>query len=216
MVGKTADEVKGIQLQEANGHQIAADKDLLSAGCSMQITDFMEAVAAACNDEQGMSFKAGEFTLGVAASTSAADSKAATDEEDGLVAMYTDFSAAVVADGKIVAALNDSVQPKITINTNGEIVSSDYTATKRVLKGDYGMEGKVDNDGDGVMKEWFEQSEAFSKFIVGKTADEVAALETQEANGHQIAVDKDLLSAGCSMQITSMKDTSAKAAKNAR
>ena len=216
VVGKTADEVKGIQLQEANGHQIAADKDLLSAGCSMQITDFMEAVAAACNDEQGMSFKAGEFTLGVAASTSAADSKAATDEEDGLVAMYTDFSAAVVADGKIVAALNDSVQPKITINTNGEIVSSDYTATKRVLKGDYGMEGKVDNDGDGVMKEWFEQSEAFSKFIVGKTADEVAALETQEANGHQIAVDKDLLSAGCSMQITSMKDTSAKAAKNAR
>ncbi len=213
VVGKTADEVKGIQLQEANGHQIAADKDLLSAGCSMQITDFMEAVAAACNDEQGMSFKAGEFTLGVAASTSAADSKAATDEEDGLVAMYTDFSAAVVADGKIVAALNDSVQPKITINTNGEIVS---TATKRVLKGDYGMEGKVDNDGDGVMKEWFEQSEAFSKFIVGKTADEVAALETQEANGHQIAVDKDLLSAGCSMQITSMKDTSAKAAKNAR
>lgn len=216
VVGKTADEVKGIQLQEANGHQIAADKDLLSAGCSMQITDFMEAVAAACNDEQGMSFKAGEFTLGVAANTSAADSKAATDEEDGLVAMYTDFSAAVVADGKIVAALNDSVQPKITINTNGEIVSSDYTATKRVLKGDYGMEGKVDNDGDGVMKEWFEQSEAFSKFIVGKTADEVAALETQEANGHQIAVDKDLLSAGCSMQITSMKDTSAKAAKNAR
>ncbi len=124
VVGKTADEVKGIQLQEANGHQIAADKDLLSAGCSMQITDFMEAVAAACNDEQGMSFKAGEFTLGVAASTSAADSKAATDEEDGLVAMYTDFSAAVVADGKIVAALNDSVQPKITINTNGEIVKS--------------------------------------------------------------------------------------------
>ncbi|WP_369298372.1 hypothetical protein [uncultured Neglectibacter sp.] len=216
VVGKTADEVKAFETQEVNGEQIAVAEDLLKAGCSMQITDFMKAVAAACNDEQGMSFKAGEFTLGVAANTSAADSTAATADEDGLVAMYTDFSAAVVSDGKIVAALNDAVQPKITIDANGAIVSTEYKDTKRNLKSEYGMEGKVDNDGDGVMKEWFEQSEAFSKFIVGKTADEVSALETQDANGHQIAADKDLLSAGCSMQITSMKDTSAKAAKNAR
>ena len=68
VVGKTAAEVKAMPLQEVNGHQITADADLLKAGCSMQVTDFIAAVVAACEDAQGMSFKAsGEFTLGVAA-----------------------------------------------------------------------------------------------------------------------------------------------------
>lgn len=217
VVGKTAAEVSGMPTQEANGHTIAADQKLLDAGCSMQVTDFMAAVAAACNDEQGMSFKSkGGFTLGVAANTTAGDSKAATADEDGLVAMYTDFAAAVVADGKIVAALNDSIQPKITINAAGEIVDAAFTATKRNLKGDYGMAPVgIDNDNNGVTKEWFEQSEAFSKFVVGKTADEVSGLPTQEAGGHIISADQGLLDAGCSIQVTSLQATTAKAANNA-
>lgn len=217
VVGKTAAEVSGMPTQETNGHTIAADQKLLDAGCSMQVTDFMAAVAAACNDEQGMSFKSkGGFTLGVAANTTAGDSKAATADEDGLVAMYTDFAAAVVADGKIVAALNDSIQPKITINAAGEIVDAAFTATKRNLKGDYGMAPVgIDNDNNGVTKEWFEQSEAFSKFVVGKTADEVSSLPTQEAGGHIISADQGLLDAGCSIQVTSLQATTAKAANNA-
>lgn len=216
VVGKTAADVTGMPTKEANGHTISDDKALLDAGCSMQVTDFVAAVAAACNDEQGMSFKSkGGFTLGVAANTTAGDSKAATADEDGLVAMYTDFAAAVVADGKIVAALNDSIQPKITINAAGEIVDAAFKATKRNLKEEYGMEGKVDNDNNGTMLEWYKQSEAFSKFVAGKTADEVAGMATQEANGHQITTEKGLLDAGCSIQVTSMQATTAKAANNA-
>ena len=131
--------------------------------------------------------------------------------------MYTDFAATVVVDGKIVAALNDAIQPNITVNAAGEIVEKAYKATKRELKGEYNMApAKIDNDGNGVTKEWFEQSAEFSKFVVGKTADEVAALETKEAGGHQIAVDQALLDAGCSIQITAIKAVVAKAAKNAR
>jgi hypothetical protein len=218
VVGKTAAEVKAIKTQEAGGHQIAVDEALLKAGCSMQITDFITAVAKACEDKNAVAFKAGEgFKLGVAAKSTAAESTAASAEGNGSVKMYSDFGAAVVgADGKILAALNDATQPKIAIDTNGAIVEASFKDTKRMLGSEYGMEGKVDNDGNGVMKEWDAQSAAFSAFCAGKTAAEVSGLKTQEANGHQIAVDKALLDAGCSMQITGMQAAIAQAATNAR
>ena len=222
VVGKTVAEVEAIETKEANGHQIAVDQALLDAGCSMQITDFIAAVVAACKDEQGVSFKtAAEFTLGVAAKTSAADSAAATAEADGTVAMYSDFAATVIADGKIIAALNDAIQPKITINTAGEIVSAAYTATKRNLKEGYNMAAygqSMDWNGDGKVLEWYLQSAEFSKYVVGKSADEVANLATKEVEGkgYVISADDALLNAGCTIQITSIKAVMAQAAKNAR
>ena len=218
VVGKTGAEVAALETQEAGGHQIAVDSALLEAGCSMQITDFMTAVEKACNDEQAMSFKAaeGSFTLGVAANTAAADSKNVEGETAGLVAMYSDIAACVVAEGKIIAALNDAIQPKITVNVDGTLAPQEFKGTKRELKSGYGMEGKVDNNGDGVMKEWFEQSKAFSEYAVGKTAADIKGMQTTEANGHFITVDQALLDAGCSIQITGICAVVAEAAEYAR
>ncbi len=219
VVGKTGAEVAALETQEAGGHQIAVDQALLDAGCSMQITDFMAAVEKACNDEQGMSFKAAEgtFTLGVAANTAAADSKAATAEADGLVAMYTDFACAVVADGKVIATLNDAIQPKITINVAGEIVDKAFAGTKRELKEGYNMAAYgAPNVEGGTVLEWYVQSKAFSDHVVGMTATEIAGMETKTVNDHQISVDEDLLSAGCTMQITGICAVVAEAAGNAR
>ena len=220
VVGKTADEIDAMTTQEANGHQISTDDALLSAGCTIQIDDFKNAVVKACRDEQGMSFKAGsDFTLGVAAKTTAEESTAATADEDGVVKMYSDFAAAVMVDGKIVAALNDAIQPNITISANGEIVDTAFKATKRELKEDYGMAGNPyssDNNGDGKVLEWYEQSAAFSSYVVGKTADDVANMKTQEVEGHVISAEEDLLNAGCTIQISSICAVMAQAANNAR
>ncbi len=222
VVGKTSSEVNSIELQEANGHQIAVDSALLDAGCSMQITDFIAAVVKACNDEQGMTFKtAAAFTLGVAATTTAAESVAATADADGTVKMYTDFAASVVVDGKIVASLNDAIQPNIAINTLGEIVSAEFKGTKRELKEGYNMAAygqSMDWNGDGKVLEWYLQSAEFSKFVVGKTAAEVAAMATKEVEGagYIISADDALLTAGCTIQITSMKTVVAQSATNAR
>ncbi len=224
-VGKTADEIKNMETQEAGGHVIAVDKALLEAGCSMQITDFRDAVVAACNDEQGMTFKTAEaFTLGVAAKTTAAESVAATAEADGTVKMYSDFAATVVVDGKIVAALNDAIQPNITINAAGDIVETAYTATKRNLKEAYNMAPAVnygpnyDPNNDGKVLEWYLQSEAFSKHVVGMTAAQVEAMATKtvESSGYVISADDDLLTAGCTIQITDIKAVVAQAVTNAR
>ena len=219
VVGKTGAEVAALQTQEAGGHQIAVDTALLEAGCSMQITDFMAAVAKACADEQGMAFKAvpGTFTLGVAAKTAAADSKAATAEADGLVAMYSDIACAVVADGKVIATLNDAIQPKIDITVAGVPTAQEFKGTKRELKEGYNMAayGQPNIEG-GTVKEWYIQSAAFSSYVLGKTAAEIAGMQTKEVNAHQISVEQALLDAGCTMQITGICAVVAQAAKNAR
>lgn len=219
VVGKTGAEVAALKTQEAGGHQIAVDQALLDAGCSMQITDFMAAVAKACADEQGMAFKAvpGSFTLGVAAKTSAADSKAATAEADGLVAMYSDIACAVVADGKVIATLNDAIQPKIDITVAGVPTAQEFKGTKRELKEGYNMAayGQPNVEG-GTVKEWYIQSAAFSNYVLGKTATEIAGMQTKEVNAHQISVEQALLDAGCTMQITGICAVVAQAANNAR
>ncbi|MBQ1196475.1 MAG: hypothetical protein IIX44_09555 [Clostridia bacterium] len=219
VVGKTGAEVAALQTQEAGGHQIAVDQALLEAGCSMQITDFMAAVAKACADEQGMAFKAvpGSFTLGVAAKTAAADSKAATAEADGLVAMYSDIACAVVADGKVIATLNDAIQPKIDITVAGVPTAQEFKGTKRELKEGYNMAayGQPNIEG-GTVKEWYIQSAAFSNYVLGKTAAEIAGMQTKEVNAHQISVEQALLDAGCTMQITGICAVVAQAAQNAR
>jgi hypothetical protein len=219
VVGMTAAEVEAIELQEVNAHMIAVDEALLSAGCTMQISEFMAAVVKACKDDQGVSFKTSEaFTLGVAAITTVdSATKEATAEENGLVAMYTDMAATVVAGGKILATLNDAIQPKITIDVAGEIVEATFKGTKRELKENYNMAayGQPNIEG-GTVKEWYIQSAAFSAHVVGMTADEVAGMETKEVNAHLISTDEDLLAAGCTMQITGICAVVSQAAKYAR
>lgn len=129
-----------------------------------------------------------------------------------MVKMYTEFGAAAVgSDGKILAALTDAIQPKITVSAEGEIVSKDYTATKRELGDDYNMV-KYGN----AIAEWDAQAKAFADYTVGKTADEVMGLDTTtNAEGYQVSTDETLL-ASCTMAIDGMQAAIATAANNAR
>ena len=93
----------------------------------------------------------------------------------------TCIAVAIVADedGKIVAARFDSVQVKNTATDAAKV------ATKVELGDSYtGM-----NAGS-----WAKQAKAFEDFLVGKTAEEVAALDTSAAN-----VSSGALVAGCTM-----------------
>ena len=217
VVGKTAAEVQAIETKEVNAHQIAVDEALLSAGCTMQITEFIAATVKACNDEQGMSFKtAATFTLGVAAKTTAASSTAATAEAEGSVQMYSDIACAVVADGKVIATLNDAIQPKIAITAAGIPTPAEFKGTKRELKEGYNMAAYgAPNVEGGTVKEWYIQSAAFSNYVLGKTASEIASMETKEVNAHFISVEQALLDAGCTMQITGIMAVVAQAANYA-
>ena len=212
-VGKTAAEVAGMEtVINDEGHAVTTD-EALYASCSISIDAFMDAVARACADEKGASFKsAGDFTLGIAAITTAAESTPATDAEEGVVKMYTEFGAAVKgADGKIIAAVTDAIQPQININKAGEITSVTYKGTKMELGADYGMVAY-----GNAIAEWDAQAKAFADYCAGKTADEVRGLETiVNEEGHSITTDEALLAA-CTMSISGMMNVIAQAADYAR
>ncbi len=212
VVGKTAAEVEGLEtVVNDSGHNVSTDEALL-AGCTMDITAFKAAVVKACNDEKGTTFTGKDFTLGVAAITAADESTAATDSEDAQVKMYTEYAAAVVGkDGKILAALTDATQPKITADKNGQITGAEFKGTKRELGADYGMVAY-----GSAIAEWDAQAKAFADYTVGKTAAEVAGIETTvNDSGHNVTTDETLL-ASCTMDVSGMIAVIALAANYAR
>ena len=103
----------------------------------------------------------------------------------------------------------------------GNIVAKTFVDTKRGLKEGYNMAkfgATMDPNGDGKVNEWYLQSEAFSKYVVGKTAAEVSAMATKEVEGkgYVISADDALLTAGCTIQITAIKAVVAQSVTNAR
>ena len=231
VIGMTADQVAAMptKVVEGVGYVISAEDALLNAGCTIQITDFKEAVVKACKDEQGTSFKTnGTITLGVAANSFVEIDEVkndkttiATADKNGAMHIYSDFAASAVVDGKIVASLNDAIQPNITFDAKGNIVAKTFKATKRELMEDYNMAKygqSMDWNGDGVVKEWHEQSAIFSAYIVGMTKAQVEAMPTKvvESSGYVISSEDALLNAGCTIQITSIKDVVAESIANAR
>lgn len=225
VVGKTANEVKGMKLQtiESNGYVIANEADLLAAGCTISIEEFRDAVVKACNDAQGTTFKTNDaFTLGVAIVNG--DNGSSVSEEGGYsVKMNIDMAATVVAGGKILATLNDAAQPVVVVDAEGNVTETSVgkgagiIKTKRELKEDYKMAafGQPNVEG-GTVKEWYIQSAAFSNHVVGMTKAQVKGMTTTLVNNHYISTDADLLAAGCTMQITGIMDVVAKSMDNAR
>ena len=222
VVGKTADEVAAMQTRVRGadephpGYVVTADETLF-ASCSIQITEFVEAVVKACNDAKGKTFStADEFTVGVAINSTADESTAATEDTDGSIKMYAEFAGAVVGkDGKILAALTDAIQPQFTVDVDGEITGKTWRGTKKELEYDYNMVKYSE-----ATNEWFQQAAAFEDYCAGKTAAEVASLPTrvrgaEEAHPGYVVTTDETLFASCSIQITGMMDVIAKAANNA-
>ena len=226
VVGKTADEVKNMKLQTMdNGYVIANEADLLAAGCTISIEEFRDAVVKACNDDQGTTFKAkkNSFTLGLAINN--ADNGSALGEEGAYtVKMNSDIAAVAVVDGKIIATLNDAIQPVVAVDAEGKVTETsvgkgaNVLKTKRELKEDYKMAAYGQSlVGNEKATEWYIQSAAFSAHVVGLTADGVKAMPTQTmSNGYVISNDKALLDAGCTMSITGIQNVLVKAMTNAR
>lgn len=113
--------------------------------------------------------------------------------------------AAVLTDkeGVILACKLDELQIKPTIAAGSFKDSGDYK-TKGELGDAYGMKA------GGAKQEWYQQAEAFCKYVIGKTANQVAGIETADGK----ATDADL-SAGCTVAVTGFMKAVSMAAENA-
>lgn len=138
-----------------------------------------------------------KFGLGVAAAYG--EAKDASDEGNGQGELIADIAAVTIdADGKIVKCVLDCADSVGEFTVDGKAVAAGELKTKYELGTDYGMAAYgSDANGDGVVKEWNEQADAFATVVIGKTIDEVKALVAEDTSGTD-----EVINAGCTIHVS--------------
>lgn len=170
--GKTLKEIKGITL---NSEGIPTDSDLKSS-VTVSVGDFIAAIEKAVDNAKQIGSSEND-KIGIGTFTTIDKSKDA-EEDDGLAQGYTHFAAITFNDSNVITGcILDALQSNINFNAQGKIISDTNMThkTKNELAEGYGMK-KV----SGIGKEWFEQAEAFSKYVTGKTIDEVKGISINQ------------------------------------
>ena len=182
VTGKTVEEIKGFSL-DADTH--LTDEDI-TASVTIKVGGYIEAIEKAVANAKELGADAAD-TLGLGVETTIDKSKDATAEAPGVAQAYTHYVATTfAADGKITSCVIEASQSNVEFDAAGK-VTSDLAAplkTKVELGDDYGMKKN-----SKIGKEWYEQADAFSKYVVGKTVEEVKGIALDES-GH--ATDADL------------------------
>lgn len=205
VVGKTSDEVSALVADGGKGNA-----DVINAGCTIIISDFVKAIEKAIKNVKDVEASSDD-TLNVAIVSTQTGSKDATDEADGVNEVDTTLVATLLdKNSKVVAIATDAIQAKFTFNKKGETNAAANTeiTTKLTAGTNYGMaQYGQDLNGDGTVKEWNEQADAFNNACIGKNADEISKLAVD--TGYAV---EDLQSAGCTINISDMVKTANKAA----
>ncbi len=203
--GKTIDQVKALLVDGYNGND-----EVIAAGCTIGIADFVYAVEKAAGNAADSSATSAD-TLSVSFVSAQDKAKDASEDGDGSCeVVMTICAAATNGDGKISAIKTDSVSASFSFSADGASTTDTTAAlsTKRELGTDYNMaKYGADLNGDGIVKEWFEQADAFDAACLGKNADEIAALAV---DGYGV---ESLQSAGCTIGVSDMVAGAVKAAK---
>ena len=210
VVGMTAAQVEA--LLGSDGYPT---DDTLKAGCTIKVNGLVNAVVRAIKDAEANTVEVAatdKLALGLVGETAKAvfDAEAEDATKAGSSQAYANFVAVTSADGKITACVLDSVQANFNWDATGKITSDLATepTTKYDLKEGYGMKGA--SAGKGNIEggaEWFEQADAFMKYVVGMTADQVAGIATDDSG----YVTDETLKAGCTMKIKAYQAAVAKA-----
>lgn len=204
---KTLDEVKALMANDGY-----AQGDLATAGCTINVTEFVAALEKAIANAADSAATA-ECALNVALVAANSHSSAdATEEKEGVAQIDTTVVAAAVdADGKVVVAKTDCTQGKVTFDAKGVVtLAADATIATKLEQGDnYNMAkyGKKHDGSEGQPLEWYAQAAEFDKALVGKTAADFAALA-----GDDSYATGDLATAGCTMAVGDMVAAAVKAA----
>lgn len=118
------------------------------------------------------------------AAVAATKDTAAVEAAPGQVQVTSVYAAVLLDDaGKIVYVDIDSAQNKGTFDAAGAVVKAEAAPTKTEKAGDYGMKGA-----SAIGKEWFEQMAALEQYFVGKTLEDIKAIEVYEKDASHKAV----------------------------
>lgn len=139
----------------------------------------------------------------------------ANDEKDQLGKTDVNLHVAAVttnSEGKIVSAKVDAIEISATFKPNGEVVTgTDQTfKSKKELGYDYNMKKYGPQPPNSIGKEWFEQVDAFEKYIIGMNVEQVESL--LGTNGY---TSDETLKIGCTIRINGLVNSVVRAMKNA-
>ncbi len=172
VIGKTADEVKGIAVDQG----LAADADL-KASVTIHIADFIAAVEKAVANAQDLGATDAD-KLGLGITTNMENSKDAAADADGVAQAYSYYVVTTTsADNKITSCIIDASQGIVNFDQKGAITNDITVApqTKDEIKEAYGMK-----KASSIGKEWYEQANAFAAYAVGKTVDDLKGITVNE------------------------------------
>ena len=172
-VGKTQAEVAAL----ANETGYAADTEL-AASCSINIKDLLKAIDNAFKSEHKVSFKsaATAFTAGLSVTGSVSVNENEETAKTSIKHSAT-FATAVLADGKVVAAILDTAEPELVGVTADGTESLSYKGSKREQGDAY------DSYSPMPAGRWYEQADAYAAAAVGKSAADIATLASEGVAG---------------------------------
>ena len=154
-------------------------------------------------------------TMGLGAYTVLASVESAYEEDgdayDGNITVETTTCAVVLGEGNVIKNIRfDMSQSKLGFNAKGEalVEAGKVFASKVELKENYGMVAYA----KAPAGEWYTQAEAFEKLCVGKTVEEVLAMEL-DAGGKLVDADA---KTSCSIIVSSFMQALQLAVANAR
>jgi len=129
----------------------------------------------------------------------------------GMVISYDEDAKQQTATTATVGLDSDGKIAYVDVDATYAPNDHDSSKTKKELKEDYGMKGASAAKGaiEGG-KEWYEQADAFEKFCVGKTVDEVSA---DIVDGY--AKEGSDLASGCTIAVSAFQTALSKAVENA-
>lgn len=149
--------------------------------------------------------KAEALKLGFGVTSQLSEVKNADGDNNGSAEAVTTVAAVLLdKDGKIVKCAIDTADNTMNFAADGKAVAATEFATKGEKGKDYGMAAK-----SSLNKEWFEQKDAFISVIIGKTIDEVKALEKDGKGTDEV------VNAGCTIKVSEFIPAIEKAVKNA-
>ncbi|MBO5196607.1 MAG: hypothetical protein J6C03_05880 [Clostridia bacterium] len=161
-------------------------------------------VFAGCDNKEDDKAETLKFGFAVEASVAAVESATADKEGKG-EAVVNAAAVLVDADGKIVKCVIDTADNTVKFTADGKAVQAEEFKTKYEQGEDYGMVAY-----GGAAKEWFEQVDAFTSAVVGKTADEVKALVAEDGKTAD-----EILTAGCTIGVSEFVAVVVEAVNNA-
>ena len=147
---------------------------------------------AASSEAAAPAAEAGVKTgMAIVSKTSTSDADA--DAEGNAQVDSTVAAVLVGEDGKIISCKLDVAQNKVAVAADGSFENTAEFQSKQELKEKYNMK-----PASAIGKEWYEQANAFADYLVGKTAEEVRAIEV--GGDHNGPVDADI-AASCTMGV---------------